>query len=396
MRIFSDPSLLMPQSITDTMCWSDYKHAYQLLELEQPSAHIVTITGTNGKSSTAQIIADLACQDSLNVVCFTSPHLFDFRERLQLNQSWIGDQQWNLAARCVIDKLADIKLTLFAWITLIALFIICRHELDLVILEVGMGGRLDPVNIWDADCAVLTNLSLEHTGMLGRTLSEIAHEKLGILRDNQHVVVASDDWYRYIQFENHEKLAIHNSLLCYTGNNQYRYGCHTMTLKSDLFTGFWTNSLATAWVVSRVVYQSKRTEYAPTIPLKGRHEWLTDSICADVSHNLAAIELFIEYMIHHSRQLDLPLRVYFSCLARKSYCEMIPWLLSQPLELVVTGDNDSESITEEAITSFGATWEELRVVSNYLTTADHQDKLIAVCGGFSFTGNVLRLFGKGN
>ena len=169
MQRFTDLDLLIPDTISPEMIWDDYVRAYHALELQQPSSQVITITGTNGKSSIAHILADIARQDGGEVACFSSPHLINFRERLQITQSWPGDFQWNAAAQEICVRLKDYHLTLFAWITLVALKIISQQSFDLIILEVGLGGRIDPTNIWDANLAILSNLSLDHTNMLGES-----------------------------------------------------------------------------------------------------------------------------------------------------------------------------------------------------------------------------------
>jgi dihydrofolate synthase/folylpolyglutamate synthase len=151
---------------------------------------VVTVAGTNGKGSTIAALQDFAIAAGLRVGSYTSPHISNYNERICINAEPVSDS-------CITDAFASIELarqevslTYFEFSTLAALHIFAAANLDLVILEVGLGGRLDAVNIVDPDLAIITSISLDHQTWLGDTREIIALEKAGILRPGIPVVVA--------------------------------------------------------------------------------------------------------------------------------------------------------------------------------------------------------------
>ena len=155
---------------------------------------VITVAGTNGKGSTCAMLESIVLQAGYRAGVYTSPHLVHFEERLRLNgQSVAADVLVASfarveAARCHTD--AVVSLTYFEFSTLAILDAMAQTDLDVVILEVGLGGRLDAVNIIDADCAVITSIDLDHTELLGATRELIGFEKAGIMRTGRPVVVS--------------------------------------------------------------------------------------------------------------------------------------------------------------------------------------------------------------
>ncbi len=155
---------------------------------------VVTVAGTNGKGTTIAVLEQVALNSSLNVGAYTSPHLIEFNERLRLNGNNVSNQQLCLAFEEVEQcrHRSGVGLTYFEYTTLAALLVMLDAQLDLWVLEVGLGGRLDAVNIIDADVAIITSIAFDHTQFLGDTLDQIAFEKAGITRANQNVICGTD------------------------------------------------------------------------------------------------------------------------------------------------------------------------------------------------------------
>lgn len=392
MQRFTDPDLLIPDTISPEMIWDDYVSAYHALELQQPSSQIITITGTNGKSSIAHILADKARQDGYQVACFSSPHLINFRERLQINQSWPGDHQWNTAAQEICVRLKDYHLTLFAWITLVALKIISQQPFDLIILEVGVGGRIDPTNIWDANLAILSNLSVDHTNMLGESKGQIAMEKFGILRPGQTVVLGSPDWKPYLTDDLKKDITIYEySHDCYQEQNLYQFESHEFLVKDFHLRGYWPKNMGCALLAYTLLFEQRsKMVYTPQLALAGRIHWATDRICLDVAHNLQAVQSFVAYLLEQSQAKQLAVCLYFSCARRKDFNGMITWLKSQPIELVVSDHLDSDSITDNDAKHLNITWKNNSIVLKDLTSDYPQAKLIGVCGSFKYIGQIIQ------
>jgi dihydrofolate synthase/folylpolyglutamate synthase len=163
------------------------------LDNPQEDLNVIHIGGTNGKGSTSAILTSIYREAGFKVGTYNSPHIVSFTERIRINDSFIEIEQLD-------DLVAEIKpvvkkvsnelnpLSFFEVITALALLHFKREEVDLAVLEVGMGGRWDATNVVDSLVSVITNISLEHTDLLGDTLAEIAREKAGIIKYSQPVV----------------------------------------------------------------------------------------------------------------------------------------------------------------------------------------------------------------
>lgn len=154
---------------------------------------VITVAGTNGKGSSCALLDAILQAAGYRVGRYTSPHLSAFNERI-LIQGQPADEQVladGMAALYAIDE--SEHLTYFEWATLLAFFVFARNGCGVWLLEVGMGGRLDAVNILSADLALITNIGLDHQAFLGPTRESIGVEKAGILRENQIAVYADPD-----------------------------------------------------------------------------------------------------------------------------------------------------------------------------------------------------------
>ena len=155
---------------------------------------IITVAGTNGKGSSCAMLEAILGEAGYRTGVYTSPHLVDFEERCRVRGEIVSatDLIANFArVECHrAPKDAEISLTYFEFTTLAILQLLAAAKLDVVILEVGLGGRLDAVNILDADCALITSIDLDHMELLGNTREAIGFEKAGIMRAGKPVVVS--------------------------------------------------------------------------------------------------------------------------------------------------------------------------------------------------------------
>lgn len=166
------------------------KQVAQTLDLLHPKALVITVAGTNGKGSTVALLESIYRAAGYCVASYTSPHLLLFNERIKINQQPISDAQLVSAFEVIEAAKGDILLTYFETVTLAALWYFKQHTLDIIILEVGLGGRLDATNIIDNDLAIITTIALDHMDYLGQTLDAIGFEKAGILRKNKPFIYA--------------------------------------------------------------------------------------------------------------------------------------------------------------------------------------------------------------
>ncbi len=161
--------------------------------LGKPAPHVVTVAGTNGKGSTVAFVEAIARAQGLRVGAYTSPHLLRYNERVRIDGHDVGDEALIEGFEAVEAARSGTPLTYFEYGTLCALWLFARAGLDLVVLEVGLGGRLDAVNIVDADAAILTTVGLDHQDWLGGDLEAIGFEKAGIARPFKPLVLGDDD-----------------------------------------------------------------------------------------------------------------------------------------------------------------------------------------------------------
>ena len=161
------------------------------LRIECP---VFTVAGTNGKGSTCTMLGSILGQAGYKVGVYTSPHLVHFEERLRLQGDMVDTQLLcDAFARVEVARTASVEpvsLTYFEFSTLAILDVMARSQLDAVVLEVGLGGRLDAVNIIDPDCAIITSVDLDHMEFLGPDRESIGFEKAGIMRSQRPVIVS--------------------------------------------------------------------------------------------------------------------------------------------------------------------------------------------------------------
>lgn len=157
------------------------------LQMQVP---VITVAGTNGKGSTCAMLEGMLEAAGFRTGLYTSPHLVDFEERCRIRQHAV--QAPLLVAQCerVRAAMGEVSLTYFEFTTLAILGVLAASDLDVVILEVGLGGRLDAVNVVDADVAILTSIDIDHTEFLGPDRESIGREKAGIMRTERPVIVS--------------------------------------------------------------------------------------------------------------------------------------------------------------------------------------------------------------
>jgi dihydrofolate synthase/folylpolyglutamate synthase len=159
----------------------------------QPAPGVIVVAGTNGKGSTVATICALLDSLGYDYGSYTSPHLARYNERVCLNGDAVSDQVLLQAFEQVEAARGDVSLTYFEFGTVAAIYILANAHLDYAVMEVGLGGRLDAVNLLDAECAVITPIALDHQDYLGDDLLSIGREKAGIIRPGCPVVCGESD-----------------------------------------------------------------------------------------------------------------------------------------------------------------------------------------------------------
>ena len=195
----------MKQTLEDWLLWQESLHLSEIdlgldrigkvakkLDLLSPSFPIITVAGTNGKGSTVAFLDSILRAEGYKTGAYTSPHLINYNERILLNGEQANDatiiqafEAIDEARRTIKDdtgELVDISLTYFEFSTLAAMYIYQQQNVDVAVIEVGLGGRLDAANLWDASLAIITSIGVDHIDWLGDDRDIIAIEKSGIMR----------------------------------------------------------------------------------------------------------------------------------------------------------------------------------------------------------------------
>ncbi|MFQ1015835.1 bifunctional tetrahydrofolate synthase/dihydrofolate synthase [Avibacterium paragallinarum] len=164
------------------------KSVAEQLDLLNPAPFVITVGGTNGKGTTCRLLEGILLNAGYRVGVYSSPHLLRYNERVRIQNQELPDEQHS-ASFAFIEQNKTQSLTYFEYSTLSALHLFKQAQLDVVILEVGLGGRLDATNIVDSDLAVITSIDIDHIDFLGDTREQIAFEKAGIFRANKPVII---------------------------------------------------------------------------------------------------------------------------------------------------------------------------------------------------------------
>ena len=206
---FTRHYILMSEPSCDLAYWLEYissQHISEIklglgrlrqvansLQLEAFVCPAITVAGTNGKGSSISALEAFYKNAGYRTGCYTSPHLTVFNERIRVAGTFVSDEEICSAFAKIDSSRGDIPLTYFEFATLAAFIIFAKSELDVVLLEVGLGGRLDATNLFPADLALITSIGLDHTEWLGKDRESIAIEKAGIIHDGKIVVIADTD-----------------------------------------------------------------------------------------------------------------------------------------------------------------------------------------------------------
>jgi dihydrofolate synthase/folylpolyglutamate synthase len=197
-------AILAPSSLDEWLAYQAAVHPHAIdlglerlnevlarLQWRRPTAPVLSIAGTNGKGSVAAFSAAILTAAGLRVGVFTSPHLRDYRERIRIHDRYVSTDELLWAFERIEAARGQLGLTFFEYNTLAALLIFDAAKLDVWVLEIGMGGRLDAVNAVDADVAVVVSIGFDHQEFLGTSLDAIAREKAGIFRKDRPAVLGS-------------------------------------------------------------------------------------------------------------------------------------------------------------------------------------------------------------
>ena len=157
-----------------------------------PSFPVIVVGGTNGKGSACAMLESILFSAGYKAGCYTSPHLLHYNERVRIAKHMVTDEVLCASFEKVEEARGDTQLTYFEFGTLAAMQVFIEQNVDVAILEVGLGGRLDAVNVFDGDCALVTSVDIDHTDYLGDTVEKIGFEKAGIYRKDRVAIFSGE------------------------------------------------------------------------------------------------------------------------------------------------------------------------------------------------------------
>ena len=167
--------------------------AKKLKLTKQEGVTVITVAGTNGKGSTSNMLASILNKAGYKTGLYTSPHILKFNERIIINGNMVEDDELVKAFNAVYEAIdEENQLTFFEFTTLAALYTFKNNNVNYIILEVGLGGRLDATNIIDADIVIIPSIGLDHCALLGDTIEKIAYEKAGVIKEKTKVCILGE------------------------------------------------------------------------------------------------------------------------------------------------------------------------------------------------------------
>jgi dihydrofolate synthase/folylpolyglutamate synthase len=191
----------MSRTLTEWLEWQEQLHLSSIdlgldrvqavakqIQLDKLDMPVISVAGTNGKGSSVAMLDSIYREAGYRTGCYTSPHLIKYNERICINGNQASDDDICEAFTAIDKARGDISLTYFEFGTLAGAYLFHKHNVDVAIFEVGLGGRLDAVNLWDADLALITTIDIDHIDWLGDDREQIGVEKAGIMRHGKTVV----------------------------------------------------------------------------------------------------------------------------------------------------------------------------------------------------------------
>ena len=382
------------------------QQAVDLLGNPEKTYPIIHVTGTNGKGSTIAFMRELFVAHGKKVGTFTSPHIICINDRICINGQPIADEDFIRIANQVKEMEKTLlethdQLSFFELLTLIAFLYFREQEVDLVLLEVGIGGLFDTTNVVTGEIAVITSIGLDHQETLGDSLEEIAEQKAGIFKDGKKAVIA--------------KLAPEAELVCQKiarvlDVDLYQAG-QDFTLKAGDFSsslarfsqleigleGAYQQENASVALQTFLLFMASREEKVDEEFVRqalqethwaGRLERIRPQIYLDGAHNLPALTRLVEF-IQGKIQQGYQVRILFGALKRKDYQGMLGYLSEQlpQVGLKVTGFDYQGSLDEKDVTGYDLIPSYGDFIREFEEKANDQD-LLFVTGSLYFISEV--------
>lgn len=392
------------------------KHQACKLDLKKFSIPIFSVTGTNGKGSTVEVLKTIYKSSNYKVGVFTSPHLISYNERIRINDCMISNEDLIDGLHWILKEDKENELSFFERLFFVAWRYFTQQNVDILILEVGLGGRLDATNVLDADLVIVTTVDFDHQNILGDTIEKIAYEKSGLFKLNKKAIYA-DAPVPNIIVEQAKNLNI-DLKIC---NRDYFIEVYdqkwTLRFQNKFFefsqlpsihiSAFACGVVASLFMQDSLpVSESTFYDIIGQVSIVGRRQWIKDyslaPILLDVAHNPQAVYL----LAHEIEKTNIKGKVYclFSALKDKD-CSKIIQTVNKDVFLWYTcplkSERSSDQVSMNTIFNHEALcheWFESSIEAfKAINSKASPEDLIVVFGSFFLVGeimNYIQLEGK--
>ena len=442
----SNMTLSIPSSQSSLTEWLDYMQqihvsaidmglsrvlpvakALGVVQSAKDDAYVFSVAGTNGKGSTTAVISEMCQAAGYKTALYQSPHLSVFNERVRINGEMVSDQILIAAFNKVEEARIECELTLsfFEMTTLAALLIFAEADCDVWVLEVGLGGRLDVVNIIDPDMAVITNIGIDHVDWLGDTIEQIGSEKAGILRDDITLIYGAADMPNSVQ-----QAIEHHRVKCYqvgqdfsyriqdSQNWQYSNAAVTLNLPRPVLSLMNTTNALSAVLASPLDITTSAIEQAlRAVKLAGRFDyrevaerhWLFD-----VAHNEQGVDFLLAQLLPlwqthidaqqsqtATKSSSTTIKMLFSMLGDKDMATVVQRLVTAGLPItdwyIAEIDHPRAASIEQLQSTLAKqvteasihVYQDIAQATHAVTEHSSSQDLIVVCGSFHTIGEAL-------
>ena len=373
---------------------------YEELIKSPIAENIVVVGGTNGKGTTVEYLQELSKSQGLSVGSYTSPHLFNFNERIRLDGNLISDHQIILAFEQIEEKRGSAHLTYFDFATLAAFIIFLEAQVDIAILEIGIGGRFDPVNLVEPNVSILTNVDLDHQNWLGKTTEEIGKEKAAIFRENKPAILGQQNLPNSVHNEANRLVASVIELgidfkIELNSKGEWTYLLNGRKdkliidgLKEDKLSIEAAACALTAFFLLGGINNSSIRDVINTTNLKGRCELVNKRYLLDVSHNPASVIQLSKY-IERNYKKDQKISAVLGVMQDKDVVDMIQSIKKFVSKWYATSPNIERSLPSADLTRILSELVEEEVVRTSsikeaidAVMLESEDELVLIFGSF--------------
>ena len=382
------------------------QRAVDLLGNPEETYPIIHVTGTNGKGSTIAFMRELFVSHGKKVGTFTSPHIVSIHDRICINGEPISDDDFIRLAeqvKTMEQRLLEThdQLSFFELLTLIALLYFKEQEVDLVLLEVGIGGLLDTTNVVTGEIAIITSIGLDHQETLGDSLAAIAEQKAGIFKSGKSALIAN--LAPEAQFVC-QRTAHDLNVTLYQADRDFSFkNGHFSSSLANLnqlklgLEGAYQEENAALALQAFLLFMAQRDEKVDQEAVHaalqattwaGRLEAITEHIYLDGAHNLPALERLVEFIQEKIQQGYQP-QILFGALKRKDYSGMLTYLTEHlpDTALYVTSFDYQGSLEEQDFGDYTSIASYRDFINNFESSAGEKD-LLFVTGSLYFISEV--------